>query len=198
VLSFVPAVFESYVVLFHPATRHDGSLVRWHEIAAATGRLVGPNTVLDELTGNDDWHNQSLAGVFDVAPAVGELPPVVAEPLVEMLARHTSTAERCWFAVWEGWGALDDHWELRAGPRFEAPHRAYHLLGGPVQDVVDMARSWPPVTPSLWWPEDGAWCVATEIDFNLTYVGCSSACRDALLDEARLEALAVNPARSFR
>lgn len=33
-----------------------------------------------------------------------------------------------------------------------------------------------PLTPSLWWPDDRTWCVATEIDFRWTYVGGSQVC----------------------
>ena len=47
---------------------------------------------------------------------------------------------------------------------------------------------------SLWWPDDRAWCVATEIDLNTTYVGCDEPCRDAILATSEFEALAIDPA----
>lgn len=43
----------------------------------------------------------------------------------------------------------------------------------------------------LWWPDDQAWCVATDIDLMTTYVGASTSCIDALLTNAELEALPV-------
>ena len=46
---------------------------------------------------------------------------------------------------------------------------------------------------NLWWPDDRAWCVAAEIDLNTTYIGCGDACREAILDESVLEALAIDP-----
>jgi hypothetical protein len=33
-----------------------------------------------------------------------------------------------------------------------------------------------------------------EIDLNTTYIGCNDACRDAILGNASLEALAIDPA----
>ena len=148
---------------------------------------------LNALTGLDPRANdQAVAGVFDMPPAVGDLPPAVAVPLVKALAEHTSSPDRCWLAVWEGIGFLDLRPELREGPLFDAPNRRYHLLVGEVVDVVATAHAWPSITPNLWWPDDRAWCVATEIDFDTTYVGCSDACRSALL-AADLEALAIDP-----
>jgi hypothetical protein len=49
-------------------------------------------------------------------------------------------------------------------------------------------------SPSLWWPDDHAWCVASEIDLDTTYIGCSEACRDDLLAVPEIEALSIDPA----
>lgn len=45
------------------------------------------------------------------------------------------------------------------------------------------------VGPSLWWPPDRDWFVATEIDFRWTYVGGSRECIDRILADIRPEAL---------
>jgi hypothetical protein len=47
------------------------------------------------------------------------------------------------------------------------------------------------LTPQLWWPEDRAWVVATEIDFDSTIVATTTAGAEALLDCEGLEALLV-------
>ncbi|MGW8375644.1 hypothetical protein [Streptomyces sp. ODS28] len=47
--------------------------------------------------------------------------------------------------------------------------------------------------PNLWWPEDRAWCVATEVDFTSTYIGGTHACIDALLHAPELEAYPAHP-----
>ena len=45
------------------------------------------------------------------------------------------------------------------------------------------------LTPQLWWPEDRAWVVATEIDFDSTIVAATTAGAEALLNTEGIEAL---------
>jgi hypothetical protein len=40
----------------------------------------------------------------------------------------------------------------------------------------------------------GGWCVATEIDFNTTYVGCDERCCREILSLPDIESFAVDPA----
>jgi hypothetical protein len=54
---------------------------------------------------------------------------------------------------------------------------------------LEVGPSWQ--SPNLWWPDDRAWCVATEIDLMSTYVGGSHRCVRAVLDRPELEAAAV-------
>lgn len=53
-------------------------------------------------------------------------------------------------------------------------------------------------SPNLWWPEDRAWCVASEIDFDSTLVAGSAALVAALVDHPDLEAFEVAPGDSLR
>ncbi len=78
-------------------------------------------------------------------------------------------------------------------PTVQLPGRAYYLLYGSI-DGVRESMEIPPIWQSanLWWPEDRAWCVATEIDFAWTYAGGTEACVQALIERPELEAL---PAR---
>lgn len=46
---------------------------------------------------------------------------------------------------------------------------------------------------NLWWPDDRAWCVHTEIDFNTTYLAGSQRLVDALLSSKKLEVYQVEP-----
>jgi hypothetical protein len=43
----------------------------------------------------------------------------------------------------------------------------------------------------LWWPDDHAWCVATDVDLMSTYVGGSADCIDRLVFDDELEAMVV-------
>lgn len=51
-------------------------------------------------------------------------------------------------------------------------------------------------SPSLWWPDDRAWVVATDVDLNSTYVGGSAALVAALLADPGLEVLSVTATTS--
>ena len=44
-------------------------------------------------------------------------------------------------------------------------------------------------SPNIWWPEDRAWCVATDIDLFDTYLGGGMECVQAVLGNPELEAL---------
>jgi hypothetical protein len=130
--------------------------------------------------------------VFDFRPRDGTLPPELVGPLARALASHTTTPERCWFAVWEGWGDIRS--DVARAPKFEVPNRAYHLLSGPLDAVLESVTNYEGQSASLWWPDDHAWCVATEIDFNTTYIGCDDACSEAIRALPELEALPTDPA----
>jgi hypothetical protein len=49
-----------------------------------------------------------------------------------------------------------------------------------------------PQSPNLFWPDDRAWCAASEIDLDSTYIGCSEETAAALLADPRLETWPVN------
>lgn len=58
-------------------------------------------------------------------------------------------------------------------PRFDRPHRTYYLLEGPVRAVTGLrypdGQGWR--NPDLFWPDDRAWFVATDVDFWSLYIG---------------------------
>ena len=62
--------------------------------------------------------------------------------------------------------------------------RAYLLFSGSVSDAAGWEDG-----PNLWWPEDRAWCVASEIDHNYSYVGGSAELISELLTHSALEAV---------
>jgi len=197
VLSFVPSGFDAYVQVFHPA-RRDGARVTWAEIAALMGRSVDQSTMFDELIRSPDPYNYTpQPGVFDEGPERGAFPRELVDLLIGLLGRHTRTPDRCWFAVWEGWGAMQEY--VASAPRFEVPGRAYHVLTGTLRDATETVSRWGAwQSANLWWPDDRAWCVGTEIDLEFTYIGCDAACRDELLAAPELEAIVADPSRPWR
>jgi hypothetical protein len=137
----------------------------------------------------------------DEPPRDGSLEEHECRILAEALAGFTTTPEQCWFCLWDGWGvglpAPD------AGlPRVRNQYRNYFLFTGPVASATSFRgvtrAEWDPElafpwfqSPSLWWPEDRAWCVGTEIDGYSTYVAGRSDCLDALIHDPRFDVLPV-------
>ncbi|MCV7103405.1 hypothetical protein [Mycobacterium palustre] len=195
--SLVPAVFAAYARVFHPA-RDGGLPVRWAQIARTNRRTVHPEMQFTRLIGYRSrycpGYPANQPGVFDEAPEVGTLPADVAASLARALAGHTATAQRCWFAVWYGHGDLDEAFHGR--PTFRLPQRSYHLARGPVTAAAQSVGTGPFSHRScnLWWPDDRAWCVATDIDLDSTYLGGSQACIEEMLAASDLEAMPIAPA----
>lgn len=85
--------------------------------------------------------------------------------------------------------------ERDRAPSFATPHRDWYLYEGPLDDAI---TGWYGKdkflfqSASMWWPEDHAWFVSTEVDFDSTYVGGSRALIEAILDEPAIEALEVD------
>ena len=84
-----------------------------------------------------------------------------------------------------------------AMPLFELPSREHRLLSGPLDAALDMGSIvngvFFPHSPSLIWPDDHAWCVATDVDLRSTYIAAAPALADDLLSDGRLEAWPAQP-----
>jgi hypothetical protein len=195
VLSLVPAGFSSYVRVFHPAHQRFGDTlrpVRWAEIAAANATSVDAAMQLHAIARDLRFLHEGQPRVYDDPPGEGTLAPETAATLVDVLSRHTTTPERCWFAVWYGFGDLRA--DIRRAVTFRLPNRDYHLLEASLTAALESATDSPRYqSPNLWWPDDRSWCLATEIDLNTTYLACDDGCRDELLAAPDLEAWAIDP-----
>jgi hypothetical protein len=113
--------------------------------------------------------------------------------LAAILAEATSTPGTVWLLVWSGYGALE------AVPRdavvevsrsLAGSGRTYLPFRGSFEEDAE-PRDGPAfgAAPSLWWPADRAWFVATEIDSSSTYVGGTDGLIDRLLSDIQLEVL---------
>ncbi|HEV8669611.1 MAG TPA: hypothetical protein VGS01_02625 [Candidatus Limnocylindria bacterium] len=214
--AIIPPGFEAYARIFHPATRQVGSVelpITWREIADANLRVHHPEMqfgALVTLVGTSGVARQPQPGLFDRWPKTGSLPLDLARVLVGLLGRHTTTPDLCWFAAWEGWGTpvfatsvgSTETPAMPAGmvierpkvPTFKVPGRGYYIARGPLTSALDTVYGVVShyQSASIWWPDDRAWCVATEVDFDWTYVGGSARCIADVVANDKLEAL---PAR---
>jgi hypothetical protein len=191
--ALVPAVFEAYARVLHPAIRYDGDddiEVPWREVAAHNGTAMHPLARWDTITrGPVDCQPP----VWDDGPSEGHLPVTVAERLSALLARHTGTPDDCILGRWDGFGF--DVAALDGAPRLLL--RGGHdllLLRGSVGDVTrNLAPEPHEQSANLWWPDDQAWCVVTDVDLRSTYVGGTAACISELVATQGLEACPVTP-----
>jgi hypothetical protein len=189
--SLVPQSFPAYARVFHPAYLGEQE-VRWAAVARANRRQPHHSMQWASITGSWRYmHGGAQPGVWDCEPTEGSLPARQAQRLAQLLATHTTSQDRCWFAVWDGFGALPIP---REGiPRVEMPQRPMLLLTGPLSAAATPLAQ-PPFSQgaSLWWPADRAWCVATDVDLMSTYVGGSRECIDELVADNELEAMPVS------
>lgn len=83
-------------------------------------------------------------------------------------------------------------------PRIDLPFRSYFLFEGPLGAANQFGwrltdDCFMPESPNLFWPEDRAWCVASEIDLYCTLVAGSEALAKTLIADKRLETWRVYP-----
>jgi hypothetical protein len=198
--SIVPPGFEAYARVFHPPHRvaPDGTMtpVRWRDIAAANERSIQAEMRRMDISCEPAQFSRHQEKLWDQQPECGRLPYDIAERLVAILDGNTSTPESCWFAAWEGFGDL--RITRAADSMFSIPGRRFVLLHGRVTDALQTLSEtdWIYLSPSLWWPDDRAWCVATEIDFTWTYVAGTHETIRQVLDDPALEALPTSPEES--
>ena len=197
--SLLPGGFSDYARIFHPAYLGEKEQpVRWSTVASWTGRTVHPLMQFRRIAGlNEDPGVMYEDPPWGSHPEVGSIPEAECRTLVEVLRDFSSTPEECYFCLWEGYGNIDTRL-YKARSRIEAPGRDYLLFRGPIDAVMAFLRRDGPFlgfwghSPNIWWPEDRAWCVATDIDLYDTYVGGSRECIEAILSNPDLEALPTN------
>jgi hypothetical protein len=189
--SVIPEGFEAYCRIFHPVQLRwpDTRPKRWAEIAAGNGRIAHPEMQFHMINRRTvDTPPTSLTYDRGEGPEWGSLPFHERRELVNALRPETTTPEQCWFCIWDGFGHAD-----RSGGRIHLPNRGYMLYTGPIEfALTSLGLPGPDTSPNLWWPDDRAWIVVTEIDYAWTYVGGTVRLVEQLLESDTLEVL---PAR---
>ena len=192
--SLLPDGFAAYARIFHPAylNENEERPVRWSTVASWTGRAVHPLMQFERIAGLSEYpHDMYKDPPWGSLPQHGSIPERECRTLVEVLRGFTSTPDSCYFCLWEGFGNIDTRL-YKASSRVRAPGRDYLHFPGPIDAIRAFITRDGPFwghSPSIWWPEDRAWCVATDIDLFDTYVGGSEECIEAVLSNPDLEAL---------
>ena len=154
-------------------------------------RLQNGGWVVDELPGTELLPLLRPGDAWITGPREGSLEPDLARTLQSILASAIEDSMPCWFGIWDGFGYLTE--SQRAAPAIEAPGRRWHLFRAPLDHLErSFVDGFENQTANLAWPEDRSWCLATEIDAEVTYVGGSRELISAILEAPGLDAV---PAR---
>jgi hypothetical protein len=184
--SVIPQGFEAYARLFHPVELDGSRRERWSDVASRNGRIAHSEMQFHMIAAprgqipSVDYNRVNQ-------PRMGTLHVEQRRILVDHLRRATTTPDICWFAMWEGFGGLGDG---TVRERVQLPNRNYLLYTGAIDRALESAFPFDQ-SPNLWWPDDRAWFVATEIDFDSTFVGGDDRIIAALVTDQRLEALPI-------
>ncbi|HTC68056.1 MAG TPA: hypothetical protein VK662_00685, partial [Acidothermaceae bacterium] len=101
----IPAGFEAYARILHPARLSGDLPARWSEVAAASGTVAHGLMQFHSLVGVSAYETSVRSDRWEGSvPNSGDLEPDSLAALLDVLARHTTDPQRCWFCIWEGWG----------------------------------------------------------------------------------------------
>jgi len=184
--SLVPAGFERVARVFHPLSFEDSNDLRWDAVAVRSGRVAHPDMQLHAIA-TPAGRRPDVSVRHGHSARCGELPEREASVLAELLAERTAMGLTCHFGVWDGYGGL----QPTTAAKMEIPNRHHFLAQGVLGDLRQPLEMLDRQAPNLWWPNDRAWCVVSEIDFCWTYVAGSAELITQLESDARLEALQV-------
>jgi len=191
--ALLPAAFEAYARVLHPAIRYAGDddvEVSWAEVAGHNGTVVHPLAQWDALTHGPV---ESQPPVWDDGPSEGHLPVAVARRLSTLLAPHTTTPDECLFGRWDGFGFDLHDPDVPSRLLLRGGHDVVLVRGTAADADRNLAPEPHEQSANLWWPADHAWCVVTDIDLVSTYVGGSAACIADLLAAPGIEAFPAAP-----
>jgi hypothetical protein len=212
----VPAKFDCYLRILHPAFDSSGRDVPWAEVASRTGRVVHPRVQWHCLVGSTDPDIPTSSLWQGHRPYLGELPYSQLDGLCEILSRHTSDAdERCFFGISTtlDYPSLPESHE----PLLELPDREFAVISGPLSAAGSLGIEVPGgeveqapqkstlryltgamgQPPNLIWPPDQKWYVCSEIDFDSTLIGCTHELASEIVQSDNLESLFVRPGDSL-
>ena len=105
----VPAVFDAYARVLHPAAFEDRTgwrFLRWGDVAAANRQALAADSEWESVSDPIAGPVSADGPAWNTEPEEGSLYQETAEALIGALARHTSTPDVVWLCAWIGWAGL--------------------------------------------------------------------------------------------
>ena len=191
VVSIVPSGYPAYARLLHPAYRSstdEPTRASWQSVADLAGLAIDKTIQWEDVIAP----LPEQAFKFFEPPLEGTLDQETCEELMPILKAHTSTPSLCWYGVWDGYSYLRE--ACRNASRISLNGRRYYLLRGalplsPASLCTGPFFQW----ANIFWPDDRAWCVASEVDFRSTYIAASVGAIVDLLARFPGEVFRVDP-----
>lgn len=85
---------------------------------------------------------------------------------------------------------------MKQSARIHIPNRTYYLLRGPVADFGQWGLPESGYNPAAFvWPEDRAWCIASDVDDHGAIIGANAETIGRLLARTDLDIVTADPAR---
>ena len=186
VSTFVPETFPAFVRVLNPLVGAAGRKLSWAAVAQELGIPLNGAAVGDRLCqGYEAKTGEKINVDF------GTLDYEVASALADVLSRHATTPDECFFAAWAGYSDIRD--ELAGAPVvILPPEREMYLLEGPVEAATEAFDEQRSRRSLRWWPADQIWCVGNDLYADSVYVAGSKECVSALVDDPRLETLVAD------
>ncbi len=209
--SFLPGGYPAYARILHRAGRDiSESGVRWSQVADEMGTSLDGLSSFWEVAGRVSGLEEHTGGWRGKNPDEGSMDPEIYAALPALLRPHTQTPELCWVAIWSGWAWHPPEVIPDTFPQVQLPGRAYYLYSGSLDDLAAhrydewpydeaaVTPEWPSFqSPNMLWPQDRAWFVATEVDFDSTLVGGAAGLVRAIVEHPHLEAFEVREGDSI-
>jgi hypothetical protein len=183
VSSLVPSSFPAVCQVLHPWQGLGSDRISWRAAAEQLG--FDSVAALDRTREMGTIRAAEDAGLH---ASRGALDMLTATALVEVLAAATTTPDAVFVAVWEGFGDVPVQ-RFPGAAQLDTYNRGHFLLRGPLTGVLSpvAVAGFDQPAAGLWWPADRAWFVATEIDFEWTFIAGDHPLMERLLADPRLE-----------
>jgi hypothetical protein len=213
--SIIPGGYSAYARILHPAFDDKSEHVPWRAIAEARGCELQSLTQWEELDPSFSGSSPPAPGEGSLAaeqltallPLLGRATATSDDCWFAIWHGYGDFAPQPSSSVM--FASTDPNFtplppdpppriDVSELPTLRTPNREYYAFRGALHQVFEAQRAgrWSPAWvpgdgPNLWWPNDRAWFVASEIDLSSTYVGGTHVVIDDILDEPLLEAFEV-------
>jgi hypothetical protein len=200
--SWIPAGFECYARILHPAYIIIGKEwstrevpVPWTVVSEWSGKPLHATSHIQDLMLRADGHDWRKRGEGGGEPHQGELERTSLSCLLAHLAERTTTPNEIWMLIWTGYGGPADTIGLpvEVSEALTGSGRKYVLRLGAIVSLADDSDN-PLVEnpPTFWWPADRTWFASSDIDASSTYVGGPHELIEKILKDPSLEAFPAN------